>query len=152
MIQRIQTIFFLLVSILMAVTVFSPLGEYVNNENISLLFFSSGVGGTIFHAEYPTWGIIVLAIVCAILPLVNIFLYKNRKIQMKLGRFTSLLILFLYVTISVYSNSIISGNDLKFIGIQYGIVLPLIALILNILAILRVKKDEELVRSTERIR
>ncbi|MDL2214974.1 DUF4293 domain-containing protein [Dysgonomonas sp. OttesenSCG-928-M03] len=151
MIQRIQTIFLLITAILMAVTVFSPLAELTDEGKLALTFFSSGIG-IFFSAQYPTWGVLTFALLGGLLPLVNIFMYKNRKLQMKLGTATSLIIIAFYVTFYVYLNSLMANNSLNFEGIGYGITLPAIALIFNILAILRIKKDEKLVQSLNRIR
>lgn len=151
MIQRIQSVFLLLVGILMGITIFSPLMILSDGKELLLTLWSFGVGD-IFNIQYPTWGVVTLAVICTVLPIANIFLYKKRKVQMKVGTITSLFILFLYVTIYVYFNAITNKDGLSLVEIQYGAILPFIALILNILAILRIKKDEDLVRSTERIR
>jgi len=165
MIQRIQTIFLLLTAILMGVTVFSPLmllnggeagiiphtGILAGMDKLLYSFFPSGIG-QLFNAQYPTWGVLFFVGISALVPLINIFLYKKRKVQMKVGTLTSLLILFFYVTFYVYFNAYSTKYGLTFDGIQYGLILPVIALIFNVLAILRIKKDEKLVKSLDRIR
>lgn len=151
MIQRIQTIFLLLTAILMGVTVFSPLMVLEGGDNLLYSYFPSGIG-QLFNEQYSTWGVLFCAGISALVPLINIFLYKKRKVQMKLGTLTSLLILFFYVTLYVYYNAYVTKYGLTFEGIQYGLILPVIALVFNVLAILRIKKDEKLVKSLDRIR
>lgn len=149
MIQRIQSLFLLLVSILMAATAFCPLIELVNEDSsLSVTFHSFGIG-----VDFPTWGVLALAIVGALLAFINIFLYKKRKLQINIGYVTALSIIVYYVTSMLYINSFLGKIESSYsINVQVGIILPVIALILDLLAISRIKKDEKLVKSLDRIR
>jgi len=72
---------------------------------------------------------------------------------MKIGNLTVVFIIGYLITAFVYVYSYIGKMDSAYgINIQYGIVFPVIAFILNILAVLRIKKDEKLVKSLDRIR
>lgn len=150
MIQRIQSVYLLLVCILMAFTVFSPLLAVSTATGATVTFDSFGVFTK--QISFFTWGIVSVAGICAIVPLINLFLYKKRKLQIKIGWITFLLILLFYVTVFVYFNALGNKHEVVFENIEYGIVLPLIALIFNILAILKIKKDDNLVKSLDRIR
>lgn len=154
MIQRIQSVYLLLVTILMGVTAFSPL--LVLREGSDLLdFYSYGIipqdVDLNIIVKY-TYGVISMAGLSAFLALINIFLYKKRKVQMKIGYLTSFFIVFFYITVGAYFYSISSRLAIDINGIQYGIILPVIALIFNLLAISKIKKDDKLVRSLDRIR
>lgn len=151
MIQRIQSVYLLLVAVLMAAASFCPLLELTGEDKSVYIFSSLGIG-QLFTVQYPTWGVVFFAGLSALLALVNIFLYKKRKLQMRIGTLTSLLILFFYVTLYVYFSDYTAEYKLEFSSFQFGLVLPIIALILNVLAILRIKKDENLVKSLDRIR
>lgn len=152
MIQRIQTIFLLLTAIFMSGAAFCPLFEIVDGGKLSLTFHSFGIG-TMFNAEYPTWGILTFAVLGIILSIVNIFLYKKRQLQIKLALLTALLIVVYYVTTMIYLNTYLAKIDSAYtLNIQFGIILPVIALIFDFLAISKIKKDEKLVRSLDRIR
>ncbi|MDR1883678.1 MAG: DUF4293 domain-containing protein [Prevotella sp.] len=151
MIQRIQSIFLLLAGALMGVTVFSPLLTLSDSTGLLTDFYSLGTG-KLFDVQYPAWGVVFIAVLGALAALINIFLYKNRNLQIKAGILTSLLILFFYVTVYVYFGSYTGKYNLSFTGIRYGMALPFIALIFNVLAVLRIKKDEKLVKSLDRIR
>ncbi|MBK5722154.1 DUF4293 domain-containing protein [Dysgonomonas sp. Marseille-P4677] len=149
MIQRIQSIFLLLTALLMAATIFCPLVEIVN-EGAALLatFHSFGIG-----ADFPTWGVLTFAILSALLAFINIFLYKKRKLQINIGYLTALSIVIYYVTSMVYINSFLGKIDNSYtLNVQIGIIFPVIALIFDLLAISRIKKDEKLVKSLDRIR
>ncbi|MDR1707532.1 DUF4293 family protein [Dysgonomonas sp.] len=151
MIQRIQSVYLLLAGLLMAAATFFPLLELAGEGKFTYIFSSLGIG-QLFTVQYPTWGVVFFAGLSALLALINIFLYKKRKLQMKVGTLTSLLILFFYVTLYVYFNAYTVKYGLTFSSFQFGLILPVIALIFNVLAILRIKKDENLVKSLDRIR
>ena len=131
----------------MAGTIFCPLLEISGND-VTLSFHSFGIG-----QDFPTWGVLTFAVLGALLAFVNIFLYKKRKLQVKLALLTALLIVVYYVTSMVYLNAFLSKIDNSYtMNVQFGIILPVIALIFDLLAISRIKKDEKLVKSLDRIR
>jgi len=130
MIQRIQTVWWIVSVAILSAVIFLPLfrheqGDYLTTNSIGLsaaIIFTVALTG------------------------VNIFLYKNRKLQIKTGYgliFLHLLICFL-----------IGANYHLAKAIQFfpWAALPLASLVLQILAIRAVKKDEELVRSMNRLR
>jgi drug/metabolite transporter (DMT)-like permease len=135
----------------MGVTTVSPLMELTGDSKLLYTFSSLGIG-QLFAVQYPTWGVLFFAGLSALIAFINIFLYKKRKAQIKTGILISLLILFFYVTLYVYFQSYTAKYGLTFDKVQFGLALPIIALIFNILAIVRIKKDEKLVKSLDRIR
>lgn len=154
MIQRIQTIFLLITALLMGIASFFPLIEIVGKNDIVQVLYSWGIGTEFEKTSYPTWGILTFSIIGFFMPVINIFLYKKRKLQIKIGWLTVATIVIYYITTAVYflyyMKTIVSGSMIP--SCQFALVLPFIALIFNILAILRIKKDEKLVKSLNRIR
>lgn len=158
MIQRIQSVFLLLAAIMMGLTAFLPLLDLSflvstgsDAADSFKTLYSYGIGE--FAGEFPTWGIFTFGILGALLSLISIFLYKNRKRQLNACYITVLSIILYYVTSMVYLNSYVSKIPAEFtFSIQVGIILPVVALIFVLVAILRIKKDEKLVRSLDRIR
>ena len=153
MIQRIQSVYLLLVAILMGVTAFSPL--FVLKGGTELFdFYSYGIVPIDADLEVVkcTYGVISMAGLSALFAFVNIFLYKKRKAQIRVGYLTSFFIILFYIAVGAYFYSVGNRLTLDIEGIQYGIILPVVALIFNLLAIAKVKKDEKLVRSLDRIR
>ena len=147
MIQRIQSIYLLLAAILMAVTAFSPV--LVLNEGLTL--FSYGVKDADLLVK-PTWGIVFMAGVSALLSFISIFMYSNRKKQSNVVFMSALVLVFYYLTAVVYLASYLSSFPEGINTVAYGIVLPVVALIFLLLANKAIKKDEKLVRSLDRIR
>lgn len=146
MIQRIQSIYLLLAAILMAVTAFSPL-LIVDTHLVTSMGISEGNA-----MIKPTYGIVSTALLSALLSFVTIFFFKNRKKQNIIANVTIASTFFFYVTVLTYMLSYYDNFFTKGIAVSYGIVLPVLAIVLVVLAKGKIKKDEKLVRSLDRIR
>ena len=131
MIQRIQSIYLLGAAISMTLISFK-VPVYNLNE-------------TLFMAQDDT-KMFVLTIVGAIFSLLGLFMFKNRKFQMKLIRFTVLIQMIIGIRIFMLFNKfeVVLNNSFLF--------LLAFALIALIMAYRGVKKDDDLVRSVDRIR
>ena len=131
MIQRIQSIYLLVAAVSMTLISFK-VPVYNLNE-------------TLFMAQDDT-KMFVLTIVGAIFSLLGLFMFKNRKFQMKLIRLTVLIQMIIGVRLFMLFNKfeVVLNNSLLFL-----LVFALIALIM---AFRGVKKDDDLVRSLDRIR
>lgn len=151
MIQRIQSVYFLLAGILPAFSFCVPMAHYYNNGNeVASLYAASltSVEGAVMN--HP-WGMLTFAVISIVMAFVCIFGYKNRMKQIALGGLllTSLLLFALcYVAYGYYY-----GNDMavRFLP-TWGIVFPVVAFVFAILGRRAVRKDEELVRAADRIR
>ena len=93
----------------------------------------------------------VFALLIIILSIVTIFLYKNRKIQIKFAIATAFLSAALIALTAWFAYS--AGEKYQAV-LSPGIrtFLPLIILLFSILAFLGIRKDENLVRSYDRLR
>ena len=93
----------------------------------------------------------ILLVVIELLLLITIFSYKNRILQMRLSIFSILLMLGslgLIYFYSLHGQGKIGGE----IFYLYPVIFPVVSAIITFLAFKGVKKDEELVRSYDRIR
>ncbi|WP_420552567.1 DUF4293 domain-containing protein [Tenacibaculum aiptasiae] len=145
MIQRIQSIYLLLTAIISGglTFVFSLWTNSKNNTPIYIMDLFSGV--SILENVTP-----VLFFTSAILAIVTLFLFKNRQLQFVLGRLNILINLFL-LGILIYLSQTLSGEALvseKGIGMFF----PVIVILLLVLANKAIKKDEDLVKSVDRLR
>jgi 4-amino-4-deoxy-L-arabinose transferase-like glycosyltransferase len=153
MIQRIQSLLLFAASILLAAASFLPI--YLGNSNVDLYldYFIQSVTLNGIGVQKNHYYLYALVAICAALNFYAIFLYKNRGKQI---RITSLIILLICVLIGINSYLIYSIKKNAFLEVNenysYGFILPLIALVFNIIAIQLIKKDEALVRSVDRIR
>lgn len=131
MIQRIQSIYLLIAVISMTLISFKVPIYYLNE--------------TLFMAQDDT-KIFVLTIVGALFSLLGLFMFKNRKFQMKLIRLTVLIQMIIGIRMFMLfiKFEVVLNNSFLF--------LMVFTLITLIMAYRGVKKDDDLVRSIDRIR
>jgi hypothetical protein len=152
MIQRIQTIFLTLIVILSVLMLYAPVGS-VFYESQAYTFYpipheTTSILEIPFYIHVP-----VLILFVGIFALIEIFAYKKRPLQLKIGNFNNVLMLLTVVTCFFYMDSLsaVFGQDAK-TEYGWGIYIPFVQLVLNIFASRFIKKDEELVKSLDRIR
>lgn len=154
MIQRIQTLYLLVVAALLAVTIFTPMAYFsIGGEEYTLTAFA--VRNAEGVAVQPTLYMGILLAMAGILPLIVIFLYKHRMLQLRLCIVEIVLLVGSAVMTGIYyylSVRFFLQTDLVAKGVHAGIVLPLVAIVFAVLAIRGIFKDEMLVRSLNRIR
>ena len=162
MIQRRQTVYLLLSVIITALLFFMPLMSF-NADGEVMRFTIFGIKNPIetmsLSATY-TWPLVVLTILMAVAPLVTIFLYKKRELQVRLCRLNMLVnIIFIGLVFLYYEADIqkiiaaVEGDEYQLdVAYFFGMVIPLVNLILEILAIRGIKKDIELLKSVDRLR
>lgn len=162
MIQRRQTVYLLLSVIITALLFFMPLMSF-NADGEVMRFTIFGIKNPIetmsLSATY-TWPLVVLTILMAVASLVTIFLYKKRELQVRLCRLNMLVnIIFIGLVFLYYEADIqkiiaaVEGDEYQLdVAYFFGMVIPLVNLILEILAIRGIKKDIELLKSVDRLR
>lgn len=97
--------------------------------------------------------LIILALAGAIISIVAIFLFKNRTMQIRSGYIIIILsILTPLVAFLLIYNEQTAVRDASGINDEPGIFLPVVALIFAFLANRFVKKDDKLVKSMDRLR
>jgi len=154
MIQRIQTIYLAVATFLMVLLFSNPLAEIVINDNLYLTQWHHkivSVNKDLF-ATLNTWPVTALLSVIVLIELITVFLYKNRQLQIRLCIYNSLLMIGLVGLIYFFTKSTQISLDGQKSVLLWPIVCPLISIILNILALKAIQKDEKLVRSYDRIR
>ena len=149
MIQRIQSVYLLVVTILMVICMCSPIGSIITNANeISELgnlciTFPDGT------KDYSPWALFVILLVVAALSFVTIFLFKKRMLQIRLTIFSSVVLIGYYMALVAYLFML--AEDTTF-SASWTICMPFAALILNWLAIRGIGADEALVKAYDRLR
>ncbi|MCZ6521661.1 MAG: DUF4293 domain-containing protein [Bacteroidetes bacterium] len=159
MLQRVQSLFLLAVVLCMLFSLLFPVWNKINPENEVLIeiygLYSKQTqpGGEIRQEIFPFALIGGFVIVAAIIAFVEIFQFKNRLNQIKMGALNSL-IMSSVLGLSLYLSFQEEKIFVPQIQGQYGLglFLPCIALIFNVLANRFIRRDEKLVRSVDRIR
>lgn len=152
MIQRIQTLYLLGIVALMTTSLFAPIATFtINGYDYVLTAFSlSGPLGS----ESTLWMGIIMAIT-ALLPLITIFLYRNRQLQVRLCGAEAVLLIGSLVLIALYywlSSRFFEDVAIDHKQFGWAAPMPIVSLILVYLAGRAIFKDEVLVRSLDRIR
>ncbi len=136
MIQRIQTVYLLLVAILTGILPFW----------VSL--WTEGEGVEVYAGDQLPVSIAFYG--SALLAVISILRFKQRKQQFVLNRFNILLHLFLLGFFVVRSLNLSGEAPVSEKGI--GMLIPVISIVFLVLANRAIKKDEDLVKSVDRLR
>ena len=144
MIQRIQTLYLLVATLLSSALVF-VLNLWVNEAGVEFYAMDAFVTDNTLLKTMS-----VLFFVSAAWTLIAIFKFKNRKLQFVLGRL-SILINFILLGILVYFTQNLSG-EIYVSEKGIGLLIPVFTIVLVVLANKAIKKDEELVKSVDRLR
>lgn len=149
MIQRIQSLFLLGVIILSVLLYFLPVYGFSELTGASVDAAATGPVKDLTIANNTLLMILNGAI--AALSLLGIFLYKNRSLQMRVCRLNILLTCVLMVLLYFAADTLSSGMNQQ-IHFRYGAYLPFFDILFLFLANFYIRKDDELVRSADRLR
>ena len=161
MIQRIQTLYLLLVVILgTLLCIFSPVE-----------FLLPGATDYVSLHALDKWPLAVMSIAIPLLALVTIGMYKRRLLQVRLNIMNVVLCLGYYALLALYVAYIVKGYEplgavsceLSIVNCQLSTVncewyltmwsaIPLVNVVLTMMATRRILKDEALVRAADRLR
>ncbi len=143
MIQRVQTLYLFLTSIVSGgLILFINLWKTTKEEIFIVNLFT--------EEETILKLVPLMFFTSSILSFLTIFIFKNRKLQFVLGRIIILINLFL-LGLLIYLSLNLSGEaSVSEKGI--GMFLPVIAIFLIVLANKAIKRDENLVKSVDRLR
>lgn len=159
MIQRIQTLYLLLVVILGTILCFFSPVQFLpvdGTQYLSLMAFDK-------------WPLAVITVSIPVLALVNIFLFRRRLLQARLNIVNVVLCLGYYALLALYVAFIVKGYEpLSTIAsnpssiannplamdwyLSVWAAVPLVNIVLLMMATRRILKDEALVRAADRLR
>lgn len=156
MLQRVQSVYLFLVFLFAALFAVLPLGHFPAGSPdmplrlISIHDFFAPIDGTGIG-----WMGALLILLFAIAILITVYMtfqYKKRLFQIKLGKMNIMVHAVMILITFFFLDSI--RNQLDATGFSYGaaVFFPVISLIFILLANKAIRKDEELVRSADRLR
>ncbi|MDR1525856.1 MAG: DUF4293 domain-containing protein [Tannerella sp.] len=155
MIQRVQTVYLFVVAGLFIALMFLPIAILQSGDRL-YSFDVSGLNTIAQPSElvYPAWSLMAIAAIIIILTFVIIFTYRKRILQIRMCIYNALLIIGFCALFGFYLWQFGKSPELPDmkINIRIWAAFPLVALILNYLAIRNIGADETLVRSLERLR
>lgn len=143
MIQRIQTLFLLIAAGLLVSMFFTPMVIFTGSDvTIPYIAMNSN-----FNFTLTT----IFSLVCTILCIATIFMFRNRVRQMRMCNLNSLILIGYQVIIAIYFFQRASrfGEDARF---TITAVFPICAAILTFIAMRYIARDEALVMASTRLR
>ncbi len=154
MIQRIQSVYLLVVTILSMIVLFSPVSFIATSSTIFDLSYK-GITSTppIDALHLNMWPLTLVAALIPLIAFASIFLYKKRNLQLRLNIINFLLIDVYYILMLVFMwlADARLGLPSRW-GYHVAASLPAVNMVFTFLAIRGIQKDEKLVRSLDRLR
>lgn len=155
MIQRIQTIYLSLTTLFSVLFLSGKILRFTDESNNLLYIGAAGLKKISEAGGAEQLGMIlpleVLLILVPVLSIITVFLFRNRKIQKKFAAGLIMISVLLIIVLAFYAFSVSRKYHAE---IQPGInlILPVLMLLCSFLAYRGIRKDENLVKSYDRLR
>lgn len=148
MLQRIQSVFLLLVIVICIVMMYVPIYEVIHqNLTPADALTSTNPQFTVFSSSI----LVIINGAIALLAFVSIFLYKNRHLQIRVANL-ALLIDLIFLGLLFFSADATSTTMNAKVHYLFGSYFPIINAIFLFVAVRFIKRDDDLVRSADRLR
>jgi hypothetical protein len=154
MIQRIQTLYLFLAVMVIALLFFFPLAELANNNGTFYTFRFNGLFQQTSKGEIlslPSEAVVAFISINILLCMMAIIAFKHRKIQIRMCVF-NIILLFCSLGVIYFYVAVPFSKFQDIVHFKVIAFLPLVAAILNYMAIKAIQKDEDLIKSIDRIR
>ncbi len=156
MLQRIQTVYLFLVFVFAILYVMLPIATLAEDPYVYLqlskysVFFDAHE--EVLTGQWMALLLVILFFVVILLTIATSFYYKKRLVQIKLGKY-NMLVHAAMILISFFMIDSLR-TQLEDYDVSYGpgIFFPIVSLLFILLANRAIRKDENLVRSADRIR
>lgn len=155
MIQRIQSLYLLLTTVFSVLFLKGSIIKFVDVSNNPVIINFGGInkviagGGTELIEKLIPFSVLLLLI--PVLSIITIFLFKKRKSQLWFTISLLCLLLILICTTTYYALYIIRNFNTEMVS-YIKLILPILMLICTYLAYRGIRKDEDLVKSYDRLR
>ncbi len=153
--QRIQTVWLLIATILMAIFPWQEL-LYLTQIGKDLFYTLTAWGlepiDAVNNFQMGVSAIGVLSLLSSVLSFVTIFLFKKRILQMRLCVFNALLLIAILAFTAFLAWFYMKELNVELVGAKFWLAFPCVSVILQLLARRGVLKDETLIRMSNRLR
>lgn len=157
MIQRIQSVWLLLSGLVLTTLFLFPYVSYIDLVGLGKQIYVSGIYTSVNNESVKQESFIlqsIVAVFIAVMPIVLIFLFKDRKRQIKFIYLQLVLIVLFAVWMYVSANNVLSANNqyLSANNIGIGFFLLPVSIIFLSMALGAIRGDEKLIKSADRLR
>ena len=133
MIQRIQSVYLLLVTVLLVVAICMPVGQFIGADGVTAHVFKP-LGVALADGGFQsTWGLFGILLLSALVAFCTIFLFRNRMLQIRMTIFSSILLIGYYIAFCVFMFILKGDLDAMTFQLGWALCLPVVAIILNYL-------------------
>jgi hypothetical protein len=156
MIQRVQSVYLLLVTILMSFLLIRPYAELTLTDGQVLTFrthvIENNAGSEASSTYKATIPVVMLVLIAGLLSFANIFFFSRRIMQLRICIVNTGLLLILLVIMFIYYSSAKHSLDVSHHAFRISAIFPMMSIFLNLMAYRNIQSDEMLVKSYNRIR
>ncbi len=153
--QRIQTVWLLIATVLMAIFPWQDL-LYLTQTGKDLFYTLTAWEleplRAVSNLELGVSAIGILSLLSAVLSFVTIFLFKKRILQMRLCVFNAILLLGILGFIAFLTWFYMKELNVELAGAKFWLAFPCVSFVLQLLARRGILKDETLIRMSNRLR
>lgn len=155
MIQRVQSLYLILVLLLSLLCFFGSILHFTDESGNAVKLMVNGSltarNGQAAGQVVNIWPITAILIMISLLSLIAIFLFKNRKIQLIMAVCVILISGGLIIALTWYGFYVTDNFKIKLSpGIQMAV--PFLIILFSVLAYRGILKDDRLVKSYDRLR
>lgn len=156
MIQRVQSVYLLLVTVLMSIFLVKSWAEIILDNNQVIDFYTYAIqtnqNGGPTETVSNTLPLLILVIATGFISFFNIFLFQKRILQIRVSVLSSVLLIGQLILIFFYYTG--TKADVEFLNssLKLPVVFPVVSIILNFMAYRAIHHDDTLVKSYDRIR
>lgn len=155
MIQRIQSVYLFFAALCAAAAAFLPLAFFTISTGEVMDLYAGGLRSSSGEILTGSVYMYILAILTMVLPLVIMFLFKKRMLQLRICVVETVLLFGYYAMIGVYyylSCRAFSEVGVTTHGFHPALFAPVVSIVFCLLAAKAIFQDELLVRTADRIR
>jgi hypothetical protein len=156
MIQRKQSVFLLLVAVMMSWLLVRPFAEITLIDTRMLIFHTPAIRIYSTPHDYLyfryTIPLVLLVFLTGVLNFVNIFLFSRRLLQIRLCIISAGLLAVIILTMLYFYFVTLHSVEHTLHSFRVAAIFPIIGIIFNFLAYRAIHQDELLVKSYDRIR
>ena len=152
MIQRIQTVYLLVVVALLIICMCNPVAVYMGSDGSLSPFTNLGIDVANVGRETSCWGMFAILLLASMVAAATVFLFKNRMLQIRMTIFNIILLIGYYATFIAFVIAYNGRLPETMFQLRISVCLPFVAIVLNYLAVRAIGKDEVMVKAADRLR
>lgn len=154
MIQRVQTLYLLMVPVIILLMFFVPVFSFETSVAVFKIYLhGGGFAGAFNEAPPAIWYIVpALGALLAVIAVATLLQYKNRIRQLSINKFALMINILFIASIFFMTDRITSSEIVIRHAYNFGAYLSLVPAIFIYMANVRIRKDEQKVRAADRLR